>query len=71
MAMIQMDVTRDELALLHRLTQHHQGELERMMQGLEEGEGMDLQRHEALKRLRPQVETATDLVMKLDGHLRA
>lgn len=54
------------LALVHgRLA-----EMERMIQNMEEGEGMDLQRHAALKTLRPQSEALQILVLKLEGAVR-
>ena len=62
-----VEVSLPEILTLQGLVQGRLLEVERMMQGLEEGEGMDLQRHNALKTLRPQAEALTDLVLKLEG----
>lgn len=68
LATIELD-PQEAMALLH-LVRTRQMELDRMMQSLEEGEGMDLQRHQALKTLRPQRELLEGLTLKLDGAAR-
>ena len=68
LAAVELDA-REVLTLL-TLVKGRMLELERMVQNLEEGEGMDLERHNALKTLRPQVQAFEDLTLKLDGALR-
>lgn len=70
MTLARVDLTREEASVLLGLAQARLLDMERMVQNLEEGEGMDLQRHNALKTLRPQVEGLQDLVLKLEGALR-
>lgn len=65
-----LELTLEEARVLVALTRARHGELDRMMQSMEEGEGMDLQRHNALKTMRPQLEALSDLLLKLEGILR-
>lgn len=67
MTLASVELTPAEIRTLLALVQARHADLGRMVQGLEEGEGMDLQRHNALKTLRPQVEALEDLVLKLEG----
>ncbi len=67
-ATVQLD--RLEAATLLALVKTRAAEVERMVQNLEEGEGMDLQRHNALKTMRPQLEMLEILAMKLEGASR-
>ena len=69
-ALATLEVSRAEALTLLGLVQGRLLEAERMVQNLEEGEGMDLQRHNALRTLRPQVEALQDLVLKLEGALK-
>lgn len=62
-----LEVTHAEAVTLLSLVRGRLAELERMAQNLEEGEGMDLPRHNALKTLRPQLEGLGDLALKLEG----
>lgn len=62
-----VELTHAEALTLVGLVQGRLADLERVMQNLEEGEGMDLQRHNALRTLRPQVEALQDLLLKLEG----
>lgn len=62
-----MELTREELQLVLALVKARSSEHERMVQNLEEQEGMDLPRHRLLKEMRPQGEALSDLVMKLEG----
>ena len=66
----QVELTPQELNVLLQMVQARALEMDRMVQNLEEGEGMDLQRHNLLKTLRPQVEALQDLSLKLEGALR-
>jgi len=66
----QVELTKEETVALLSLAKGRMAEVERMIQGMEEGEGMDLQRHNALKAARRQLETMTDLVLKLEGAAR-
>lgn len=70
MALVTVELTHAEVVSLLALVRGRQAEVERMVQNLEEGEGMDLQRHNALKTMRPQQEALDDLVMKLEGAAR-
>lgn len=65
-----VELSRAEALALLGLVQGRLLEVERMVQNLEEGEGMDLQRHNALKTMRPQLDALQDLVLKLEGALR-
>ena len=65
-----VEVDPQEAMLLLTLVKTRAAELDRMIQNLEEGEGMDLQRHNALKTMRPQAEALSDLVLKLEGAVR-
>ncbi|HEX2022907.1 MAG TPA: hypothetical protein VHH36_09330 [Candidatus Thermoplasmatota archaeon] len=62
-----VELTREETSLLLALVRARHADLDRAAQNLEEGEGMDLQRHNALKTLRPQLEGLEDLILKLEG----
>lgn len=64
---IELDA-QEAMALL-QLVRTRQTDLERIVQNLEEGEGMDLQRHNALKSTRPQIELLEMLALKLAGVL--
>lgn len=65
-----VELTPAETHALLALVRTRLAEVERMVQNLEEGEGMDLERHNALKLLRGQAEGWQDLAMKLDGVAR-
>lgn len=67
MALARVELTRQEIHMLLALVQARALELDRMVQNLEEQEGMDLQRHNLLKQMRPQVQAFQDLSMKLEG----
>lgn len=62
-----VEVDEGEARTLLALVRSRMADLERMIQNLEEGEGMDLQRHNALKTLRPQLEDLELLALKLEG----
>lgn len=62
-----MELTREEAHTLAGLARARLAEVERMVMGISEGEGMDLPRHNALKSLDAQLELLQDLVMKLDA----
>lgn len=70
MSLATLELDAAELQTLLALLQARHGELERMVQNLEEGEGMDLPRHNALKTMRPQLEFLEVLQMKVEGALR-
>ncbi|MFA5861344.1 MAG: hypothetical protein WDA16_06570 [Candidatus Thermoplasmatota archaeon] len=65
-----IELTRQEVLALLQLVRAKAAEVDRVQRGLEEGEGMDSQRHNALKQLRPQLELYGDLSMKLEGASR-
>ena len=69
-SLAQVELTPQELNVLVQLVQARALEFDRMIQNLEEGEGMDLQRHNLLKTMRPQQETLQDLLLKLEGAQR-
>lgn len=62
-----LELTREEAHTLAGLARARLAEVERMVMGISEGEGMDLPRHNALKSLEAQLELLQDLVMKLDA----
>ena len=69
-ALATVEVSHAEALTLLALVQGRLLEVERMVQNLEEGEGMDLQRHNALRTLRPQADALQDLVLKLEGAVK-
>lgn len=64
---VSVELDRLEAGALLAMVKTRAAEVERMIQNLEEGEGMDLQRHNALKTMRPQLEMLEILAMKLEG----
>jgi len=68
LATVELDA-QEALALL-QLVRTRQADLDRIVQNLEEGEGMDLQRHNALKSVRPQIELLDVLAIKLAGAVK-
>lgn len=60
---------QETMQLLH-LVRTRLMDVDRMIQGMEEAEGMDLQRHNAIKTMRPQAELLEGLVLKLEGAAR-
>lgn len=68
LATVELDA-QETMATLH-LVRARLLEVERMIQNMEEGEGMDLQRHNALKTIRPQAELLEGIVLKLEGASR-
>ena len=62
-----VELTQAEIVQLLALVRPRAAEVERMVQSLSEGEGEDLQRHQALRSVRPQEELLSDLTMKLEG----
>jgi hypothetical protein len=62
---IQLD-SQETMALL-QLARARLMEIERMIDGLEEAEGMDLPRHNAIKTMRPQADLVETIVLKLEG----
>lgn len=67
MATTTVDLDRQETYALLALVRTRLAEVERMVQGMEEAEGMDLQRHNAIKAARPQIDLLETLAMKLEG----
>lgn len=67
MALATVELAREEIGTLLGLVRVRLAEVERMVMGIAEGEGMDLQRHNAMKALTAQEEQLRDLVMKLEG----
>lgn len=65
-----VELSHSEALTLLGLVQGRLLETERIVQNLEEGEGMDLPRHNALRTLRPQLEALNDLVLKLEGAVK-
>lgn len=65
LALVELDV-QETMTLLH-LARARLMEIERMIDGLEEADGMDLPRHNAIKTMRPQAELVETLVLKLEG----
>lgn len=67
-ALVELDA--HEAMVLLQIVRGRFAEVERILDGLEEGEGMDLSRHQAIKTLRPQAELLGGIVMKLEGAAR-
>lgn len=67
MRLARVDLAPEELMLLTSLARGRHAELLRVVQGMEEAEGEDLQRHRAMRALAPQIEAMEDLLLKLDG----
>lgn len=67
MALATVELSRQEISMLLAMVHARAAEMERMVQNLEEQEGMDAPRHNLLKGIRPQVEALQDLVLKLEG----
>lgn len=67
MSLAKVELDAAEAMALLQLVRSRQADLERIVQNLEEGEGMDLQRHNALKSVRPQIEMLDILAIKLAG----
>ena len=65
MTLAQIELDAQEAMALLQLVRTRVADLERIVQNLEEGEGMDLQRHNALKSTRPQIEMLEVLALKL------
>lgn len=70
MPLATVELSHAEIVALLGLVRGRQAEVDRMIQNLEEGEGMDLQRHNALKTMRPQAAALEDLILKLEGAAR-
>lgn len=67
MATVSVELDRQEVVALLALVRARAAEVDRMVQGMEEAEGMDLQRHNALKAARPQQDLLETLTLKLEG----
>ena len=70
MPLVNVELDAQEAMTLLHLVRTRQMEVDRMVQNMEEGEGMDLQRHNALKTMRPQQELLDLLALKLEGATR-
>lgn len=70
MPLATLELDAAEAMTLLQLVRTRLTDMERIVQNLEEGEGMDLQRHNALKSVRPQVEHLEMLALKLEGATR-
>lgn len=69
MTLAKMEIDAQEAMALLQLVRTRVTDLERIVQNIEEGEGMDLQRHNALKATRPQIEMLEVLALKLTAAL--
>lgn len=67
MRLAKVELDAHEAMALLQLVRARLTDMERIVQNLEEGEGMDLQRHNALKGVRPQIELLEILALKLEG----
>ncbi|HVM46326.1 MAG TPA: hypothetical protein VM582_10360 [Candidatus Thermoplasmatota archaeon] len=70
MTLTNVELDAGEAMALLQLVRTRQADLERIVQNIEEGEGMDLQRHNALKSVRPQIELLDVLAIKLAGAMK-
>lgn len=64
---VHVELTREEIELALTAVRARLVELERALQNVEEGEGMDSTKFNARRMLEPQIEAHTDLVLKLEG----
>lgn len=69
MTLARIELNLPETRTLLALARTRHADLARMVQGLEEGEGMDLQRHNALKTLNKQQDELETILLKLEGAL--
>ncbi|HWH09299.1 MAG TPA: hypothetical protein VNX21_08870 [Candidatus Thermoplasmatota archaeon] len=69
-ALATVELDRDEALTLLGLVRTRLAEVERMAHGIAEGEGMDLQRHNAAKQLDRQTDLLQTLTMKLEEAAR-
>lgn len=67
MPLANVELDAMEAMTLLQLVRTRLADMERIVQNLEEGEGMDLQRHNALRSMRPQIELLDILAIKLAG----
>jgi hypothetical protein len=67
MRLVTVEFTQPELLTVLALVRARAAEFDKMIQNLEEGEGMDAGRHGMLRTMRPQAEALSDLVLKLEG----
>ena len=65
-----VEFTRAEAVMTLGLVRGRLLEVEQMMHNMEEGEGMDASRYNALRTMRPQAQALEDLVLKLEGAVR-
>lgn len=65
-----VELTRAEAVTMLALVRGRLLEVEQMMRNMEEGEGMDATRYNALRTMRPQAQALEDLVLKLEGAVR-
>jgi hypothetical protein len=63
----EVELDAQEVLTLLQLVRSRQMEVQRMIDQMEEGEGMDLPRHNALKTMKPQAELLEGLTLKLEG----
>lgn len=70
MSLTHLEIDRSEALILLQLVQARHLEMERMIQNMEEGEGMDSGRYNAIRTLRPQLDALQDLVLKLEGAVK-
>jgi hypothetical protein len=70
MSLASVELTRAECTTVLALVRARLAEVEQMIRNMEEGEGMDAVRYNALRTMRPQREALEDLTLKLEGTLR-
>lgn len=69
-SLVKVELDPQELVTILGLVKARHLDVERMVQGMSEGEGEDLQRRQALRSIEPQLELLSDLTMKLEGAQR-
>ena len=65
-----VELTRAEAVTTLALVRNRLAEVDQMLRNMEEGEGMDATRYNALRTMRPQAQALEDLVLKLEGAVR-
>ena len=70
MPFVSVEFTPEELRELQRLVKGRLFEVERMLQNVEETEGLDATKYRLRKELGAQVDLAQDLLVKVEAGLR-
>lgn len=70
MDLVPVELSPAELRELQRLVRARHAELERMLRGIEETEGLDATKHRVRKELTAAVDVVQDLLVKVEAALK-